>query len=74
MPAHFVPLNEQPEAVVAQPARQQVRVSRTAHHAAHATCQARYAAHPARAGLSDHHVIIVGTSFSRYIFKFRLES
>ncbi|HET9481492.1 MAG TPA: FHA domain-containing protein [Candidatus Polarisedimenticolia bacterium] len=26
-----------------------------------------------RANLADHHVIIVGTSLSRYIFKFRLE-
>ena len=26
-----------------------------------------------RAALADHHVIVVGTSLSRYIFKFRLE-
>jgi predicted component of type VI protein secretion system len=32
------------------------------------------AGRPPRAPLRDHHVIIVGTSFSRYIFKFRLES
>ena len=29
---------------------------------------------PGRAPLADHHVIIVGTSLSRYIFKFRLET
>lgn len=29
---------------------------------------------PARVSLNDHDVIIVGTSLSRYIFKFRLES
>jgi len=32
------------------------------------------AGHPARAPLHDHDVIIVGTSLSRFIFKFRLES
>ena len=29
---------------------------------------------PGRAPLVDHHVIMVGTSLSRYVFKFRLES
>ena len=28
----------------------------------------------ARAPLADHHVILVGTSLSRYVFKFRLET
>jgi pSer/pThr/pTyr-binding forkhead associated (FHA) protein len=32
------------------------------------------AGRPERTRLKDHDVIIVGTSFSRYIFKFRLES
>lgn len=29
---------------------------------------------PGRVALADHHVIVVGTSLSRYIFKFRLET